>query len=98
MDWLPENQLVFFRLDLATLKAQAAAQQAPELDISADPQAMPSRNLPTDTAGTPRGSAQRNPAAQKPAAPPTQTVPSSRAGMIGSRATTARLLSMAITR
>ncbi len=45
---------------LATEKAAAAGQQAPDLEISVDPQAMPSRNLPTDAAGNPRGNAQRN--------------------------------------
>ncbi len=45
---------------LATGKAAAAGQKAPNLEISVDPQAMPSRNLPTDATGNPRGNAQRN--------------------------------------
>ena len=44
----------------ATEKAEAAGRQAPDLEVSADPQAMPSRNLPTDAAGNPKGTAQRN--------------------------------------
>ena len=45
---------------LATLKAEAAGQQAPDPAASVDPLAMPNRNLPTDAAGNPRGKAQRN--------------------------------------
>ena len=45
---------------LATEKAEAAGRKAPDLEVSADPQAMPSRNLPTDAAGNPKGTAQRN--------------------------------------
>ena len=46
--------------ETATEKAAATGRQAPELDAKSDPQAMPSRNLPTDATGNPRGNAQRN--------------------------------------
>ena len=46
--------------ETATEKAAATGRQAPELDAKNDPQAMPSRNLPTDATGNPRGNAQRN--------------------------------------
>ena len=46
--------------ETATEKAAPAGRQAPELDAKTDPQAMPSRNLPIDATGNPRGNAQRN--------------------------------------
>jgi hypothetical protein len=46
--------------ETATEKAAPAGRQAPELDAKTDPQAMPSRNLPTDATGNPRDNAQRN--------------------------------------
>jgi len=45
---------------LAIEKAAAAAQPAPDPQASVDPVAMPSRNLPTNAAGDPKGNAQRN--------------------------------------
>ena len=45
---------------LAIEKAAAAGQPAPDPQASVDPVAMPSRNLPTNAAGDPRGNAQRN--------------------------------------
>jgi transposase len=46
--------------DLAIEKAEVAGHQAPLISASDDPQAMPSRNLPTNAAGHPQGTAQRN--------------------------------------
>jgi transposase len=45
---------------LAIEKAAAAGQPAPDPQASVDPVAMPSRNLPTNAAGDPKGNAQRN--------------------------------------
>jgi hypothetical protein len=45
---------------LALRKAQAAGQPIPDLQPQIDPQAMPSRNLPTNAAGEVKGKAQRN--------------------------------------
>jgi transposase len=45
---------------LAIDKAQAAGLSTPDPLSSADPLAMPSRNLPTSAAGDPKGNAQRN--------------------------------------
>jgi transposase len=45
---------------LAIDKAQAAGLSTPDPLSSADPLAMPSRNLPTTAAGDPKGNAQRN--------------------------------------
>ena len=45
---------------LATLKAEAAGLESPVLHAGDDPQALPSRQLPTDAAGEPRPNAQRN--------------------------------------
>jgi len=45
---------------LAIDKAQAADLSTPDSLSSADPLAMPSRNLPTTAAGDPKGNAQRN--------------------------------------
>ena len=45
---------------LAIEKAAAAGQPAPDPQASVDPAAMPSRNLPTNAAGDPKGNAQRN--------------------------------------
>jgi transposase len=45
---------------LAIEKAQAADLSIPDPLISVDPLAMPSRNLPTNAAGDPKGNAQRN--------------------------------------
>ncbi len=45
---------------LAIEKAQAAGLESPALSLSGDPQAMPHRQLPSDGAGHPKPSAQRN--------------------------------------
>jgi transposase len=45
---------------LAIETAQAAGMESPDLSSGGDPLAMPSRQLPTDKAGHPRPSAQRN--------------------------------------
>jgi hypothetical protein len=45
---------------LALQKAEAAGQPIPDLEPQIDPQAMPSRNLPTNAAGEAKGKAQRN--------------------------------------
>jgi hypothetical protein len=45
---------------LALQKAEAAGQPIPDLEPQSDPQAMPSRNLPTNAAGEVKGKAQRN--------------------------------------
>jgi transposase len=45
---------------LAIAKAEAAGQAVPDPLASVDPLAMPSRNLPTNTAGEPKPNAQRN--------------------------------------
>jgi transposase len=45
---------------LALQKAEAAGQPIPDLEPQIDPQAMPSRNLPTNAAGEVKGKAQRN--------------------------------------
>lgn len=46
--------------DLAIQKAEAAGLNPPGIGTSIDPLAMPSRQVLTDTAGTPKGKAQRN--------------------------------------
>ncbi len=45
---------------LALQKAEAAGQPIPDLEPQIDPQALPSRNLPTNAAGEVKGKAQRN--------------------------------------
>jgi transposase len=60
---------------LALQKAEAAGQPIPDLEPQIDPQAMPSRNLPTNAAGEVKGKAQRNAASDTASVPDRHEVP-----------------------